>query len=71
MNQIPGLDPQTSSVIDILIQELTYEYGITTIINTHDMNSVLSIGDSIELFIPGGSGGQAARKRSFIWGTRN
>jgi len=48
-----GLDPQTSSVIDILIQELTYEYGITTIINTHDMNSVLSIGDSIEFIYKG------------------
>jgi phospholipid/cholesterol/gamma-HCH transport system ATP-binding protein len=48
-----GLDPQTSSVIDILIQELTYEYGITTIINTHDMNSVLSIGDSIEFIYSG------------------
>jgi phospholipid/cholesterol/gamma-HCH transport system ATP-binding protein len=48
-----GLDPQTSSVIDILIQELTYEYGITTIINTHDMNSVLSIGDSIEFIFNG------------------
>ena len=48
-----GLDPQTSSVIDLLIQELTYEYGITTIVNTHDMNSVLSIGDSIEFIHKG------------------
>lgn len=48
-----GLDPQTSSVIDLLIQELTYEYGITTIVNTHDMNSVLSIGDSIEFIYQG------------------
>jgi len=48
-----GLDPQTSNVIDLLIQELTYEYGITTIINTHDMNSVLSIGDSIEFIYQG------------------
>ena len=48
-----GLDPQTSNVIDLLIQELTYEYGITTIINTHDMNSVLSIGDSIEFIYSG------------------
>lgn len=48
-----GLDPQTSSVIDLLIQELTYEYGITTIVNTHDMNSVLSIGDSIEFIFDG------------------
>ena len=48
-----GLDPQTSNVIDLLIQELTYEYGITTIVNTHDMNSVLSIGDSIEFIYQG------------------
>jgi phospholipid/cholesterol/gamma-HCH transport system ATP-binding protein len=48
-----GLDPQTSNLIDILIQELTYEYGITTIINTHDMNSVLSIGDSVEFIYSG------------------
>jgi len=48
-----GLDPQTSNVIDLLIQELTYEYGITTIVNTHDMSSVLSIGDSIEFIYQG------------------
>jgi phospholipid/cholesterol/gamma-HCH transport system ATP-binding protein len=42
-----GLDPQTSGVIDKLIKEITDEYGITTIVNTHDMNSVLSIGDTV------------------------
>lgn len=42
-----GLDPSTSIVIDRLIQEITQEYGITTVINTHDMNSVLAIGDKI------------------------
>ncbi|MFV0605114.1 MAG: ABC transporter ATP-binding protein [Niabella sp.] len=42
-----GLDPQTSLVIDKLIQEITYEYDITTIVNTHDMNSVMEIGDHI------------------------
>lgn len=42
-----GLDPKTSKVIDLLIQELTREYGITTIVNTHDMNTVRSIGDKI------------------------
>ena len=42
-----GLDPQTSIVIDNLIHEITEEYGITTIINTHDMNSVLGIGENI------------------------
>lgn len=42
-----GLDPQTSIVIDKLIQEITYEYNITTVVNTHDMNSVMEIGDKI------------------------
>ncbi|MBR5465505.1 MAG: ATP-binding cassette domain-containing protein [Alistipes sp.] len=42
-----GLDPQTSIVIDNLIQEITKEYNITTIINTHDMNSVMEIGEKI------------------------
>ena len=42
-----GLDPKTSLVIDELISSITHEYGMTTIINTHDMNSVLGIGESI------------------------
>ena len=42
-----GLDPKTSLVIDELIQELTQEYNTTTIINTHDMNSVMGIGEHI------------------------
>lgn len=42
-----GLDPQTSGLIDKLIKEITEEFGITTIINTHDMNSVMEIGDHI------------------------
>jgi phospholipid/cholesterol/gamma-HCH transport system ATP-binding protein len=42
-----GLDPQTSLVIDKLIQEITIEYNITTVINTHDMNSVMEIGNYI------------------------
>ncbi len=45
-----GLDPKTSLVIDELIHGITHEYGITTIINTHDMNSVMGIGEHI-LFI--------------------
>lgn len=44
-----GLDPKTSIVIDELIQDITYENNITTIINTHDMNSVMEIGDNIAL----------------------
>ena len=42
-----GLDPSTSILIDNLIQEITDEYKITTVINTHDMNSVMEIGDKI------------------------
>ena len=45
-----GLDPLTSIVIDNLIKEITYEYNMTTIVITHDMNSVIEIGDHI-LFI--------------------
>ena len=42
-----GLDPKTATVIDNLILEITREYDITTVINTHDMNSVLEIGEKI------------------------
>lgn len=42
-----GLDPKTSIVIDNLIRELTYEYNMTTIVITHDMNSVMEVGDHI------------------------
>tara|TARA_Y200000002_G_scaffold66359_1_gene51223 strand:- start:1335 stop:2081 length:747 start_codon:yes stop_codon:yes gene_type:complete len=42
-----GLDPQTAIIIDNLIQEITQEYNITTVVNTHDMNSVMEIGDNI------------------------
>ena len=48
-----GLDPKTAMVIDKLIREITCEFNMTTIINTHDMNSVLEIGDNV-LFISGG-----------------
>lgn len=42
-----GLDPQTSGLIDQLIKEITQEYNITTVVNTHDMNSVMEIGDNV------------------------
>lgn len=42
-----GLDPKTAIIIDNLIQEITREYNITTVINTHDMNSVMEIGEKI------------------------
>jgi phospholipid/cholesterol/gamma-HCH transport system ATP-binding protein len=48
-----GLDPQTSLIIDELIHGITEEYRITTIVNTHDMNSVMNIGDHI-LFLSDG-----------------
>nr|WP_319572663.1 ATP-binding cassette domain-containing protein [uncultured Draconibacterium sp.] len=48
-----GLDPETATVIDQLIQTLTKEFQMTTIINTHDMNSVIEIGESV-LFISQG-----------------
>ena len=48
-----GLDPYTSILIDRLISDITKEYGITTVVNTHDMNSILEIGDRIG-FIHGG-----------------
>jgi len=48
-----GLDPETSTVIDQLIRDLTREFEMTTIINTHDMNSVIEIGETI-LFISKG-----------------
>jgi phospholipid/cholesterol/gamma-HCH transport system ATP-binding protein len=48
-----GLDPETATIIDQLIQSLTKEFNMTTIINTHDMNSVIEIGESV-LFISKG-----------------
>lgn len=48
-----GLDPQTSVMIDRLIQEITQEYNITTVINTHDMNSVMEIGDKVVFIYKG------------------
>jgi phospholipid/cholesterol/gamma-HCH transport system ATP-binding protein len=48
-----GLDPKTSTLIDNLIQEITKEFEITTVINTHDMNSVMEIGEKV-LFLENG-----------------
>lgn len=48
-----GLDPNTATLIDNLIKEITEEYNITTVINTHDMNSVMEIGENI-LFLKNG-----------------
>lgn len=48
-----GLDPQTSGVIDELIQRLTEEFKMTTVVNTHDMNSVIKIGDTVSFIHKG------------------
>ena len=48
-----GLDPQTSLVIDQLIQDITQEYNICTVVNTHDMNSIMEVGDNI-IFLKNG-----------------
>lgn len=56
-----GLDPKTSILIDELLSDITHEYGITTIINTHDMNSVLGIGENI-LFVNKGECGWIGNK---------
>ncbi len=48
-----GLDPRTAIIIDNLIQEITKEYDITTVVNTHDMNSVMEIGEKI-IFLKNG-----------------
>lgn len=56
-----GLDPRTSILIDELLWDITHEYNITTIINTHDMNSVLGIGENI-VFINKGHNGWEGNK---------
>jgi phospholipid/cholesterol/gamma-HCH transport system ATP-binding protein len=64
-----GLDPVTSILIDNLIKEITVEYDITTLINTHDMNSVMEIGDNI-LFISEGENGWEGNSTQVLF-TRN
>jgi phospholipid/cholesterol/gamma-HCH transport system ATP-binding protein len=57
-----GLDPKTSMVIDELIRNITEEYQITTVINTHDMNSVMEIGQNIALLHQGNLAWKGNRK---------
>ncbi len=61
-----GLDPVTSMVIDKLIYELTTEFNITTIVNTHDMNSVMEIGDNI-LYMVNGKKEWTGNKKDIIF----
>lgn len=60
-----GLDPKTSTVIDHLIQEITEEFNTTTIINTHDMNSVMAIGQKV-VFIYNGKKYWEGRNRDIL-----
>lgn len=60
-----GLDPKTSIMIDNLIQEITREYNITTVINSHDMNSVMEIGEKIILLKKGKKGWEGSNKEIF------
>lgn len=60
-----GLDPKTAIVIDNLIREITYEYDMTTVVITHDMNSVIEIGDNI-MFIHTGRNWWSGDRKSII-----
>ncbi len=60
-----GLDPRTSIIIDKLIQEITKEFNITTIINTHDMNSVMEIGEKILFLVDGEKEWEGSNKEIF------
>ena len=57
-----GLDPQTSLVIDKLVKEITTEYNITTVINTHDMNTVMESGDHIVYMYQGNKQWEGSNK---------
>ena len=60
-----GLDPKTSIVIDNLIHEITVEYNITTVVNTHDMNSVMEIGEKIVFLNEGILAWEGSKKEIF------
>ncbi|WP_224488993.1 ABC transporter ATP-binding protein [Robertkochia flava] len=60
-----GLDPKTAIIIDNLIHEITVEYDITTVINTHDMNSVMEIGEKIVFLKDGHKAWEGSNKEIF------
>jgi len=60
-----GLDPKTAILIDNLINEITQEYNITTVINTHDMNSVMEIGEKIVFLLNGKKAWEGTKKDIF------
>ncbi|MBP3419763.1 MAG: ATP-binding cassette domain-containing protein [Marinifilaceae bacterium] len=64
-----GLDPYTSVVIDELIMELTHEYNMTTVVNTHDMNSVFGIGERILFINQGYKGWEGSKDDILITGS--
>ena len=61
-----GLDPKTATVIDNLIQEITHEFNITTVVNSHDMNSVMEIGENIMFLKDGSKAWEGSNKEVFI-----
>ena len=61
-----GLDPKTSLVIDELISEITHEYQMTTVINTHDMNSVMAIGETVSFILKENFGGKEQKRKYYI-----
>ena len=61
-----GLDPKTAMVIDNLIKEITKEFNITTLINTHDMNSVAEIGDKVIFIYQGNKYWEGSSQEIFI-----
>lgn len=65
-----GLDPQTSLLIDRLIQEITHEFNITTVINTHDMNSVMEIGENIVFIEKGEKAWQGTKDEIYDTGCK-
>ena len=60
-----GLDPQTATVIDNLIREITHEYNIITVVNSHDMNSVIEIGEKIIFLKDGNKAWEGSNKEIF------
>lgn len=64
-----GLDPKTGAIIDNLLAELTHEHGITTVINTHDMNSVRNIGENIVYLDKGMKNWEGSFKEIDLTGT--
>ena len=66
-----GLDPRTSLTIDQLIHEITQEFNITTVVNTHDMNSVMEIGDHVIFIHKGHKGWDGDKETIFSSGNQD